>query len=437
MDEKKPVRVAVIDDGVNEKLYGIGDLEFNIEINSKLANYKRAGYDAFLPGHGTTCAAIISKYAPDARIGCIKVLNETSRRAEKHQLMEAIAWCVDNGIKLVNMSLGTIDFRDFEEIRHCVNKAADSGLIIVAACNNKNVYTVPACLSSVIGVRSRKLYTDAQYRMVPYSFDGIDAESSGRHLLTDVSGNSRYTSPANSFAAPLVTALTHNILKKNPDACLAEIKKQLYMAASNSENEDYDPYLCMTMDWSRKGEEYDGRRGCFYDSCRQTGQEVGKVWRRELYKKHLMDKLAVKLPEIKIPVIAICDEQDEKLLEKLDTFFKKDGYYSVKTSTDYMDVPKGSEYLPEGVNIKQFLSLIYKKYDCDVILFKYDAKQTYGIEGNYSFDIILYKNNERDLYECKSVDDCGRSRIFIAKDNMDMTVEQIYKNMMVMFEGAG
>ena len=66
--------IAVIDDGISEKLYDVGQLRHNILITPELHVIERAGYDPFLPSHGTTCAAIIKKYAPDAVLSSIKVL---------------------------------------------------------------------------------------------------------------------------------------------------------------------------------------------------------------------------------------------------------------------------------------------------------------------------------------------------------------------------
>jgi hypothetical protein len=74
MNGTKSIRVAGIDDGISETLYNIGRLDFDIEINHGLSADKRREYNPFLASHGTTCAAIIKKYAPNARLGSIKIL---------------------------------------------------------------------------------------------------------------------------------------------------------------------------------------------------------------------------------------------------------------------------------------------------------------------------------------------------------------------------
>ena len=281
MGENKLIRAAVIDDGINERLYNIGCLDFNIEINHEFKICKRKDYNNNLSSHGTTCAAIIKKYAPDVRLGSIKILNDVRKRAERYQLITAIDWCIQNGVKLVNLSLGTIDFRDFDEIRYCVNMAAENGLIIISACNNKNTYTVPSCLTNVIGVRCRKTYIDAQYKFIPYSFDGIDVEASGRHLLADIYGKCMYTRPFNSFAAPFVTAMVHKILSGNPDALLEEIKEELHRNATDLNNNIYNPYICMNTDWFDESMEFDESIGCFYRSVCYSVRENRKLWNPE------------------------------------------------------------------------------------------------------------------------------------------------------------
>lgn len=169
------ISIAIVDDGVNEGLYNTGSLKYNIEITPELNIVERSEYNRYLPSHGTTCAAIIKKYSPGAVIGSIKVLND-SGRAVRDQLIAALLWCADNAVRLVSVSLGTIDFRDYEAVRKAVNYAAPKGVIIVSACNNKTVFTYPASLSNVIGVKCdiENNLKEGQYRYNYYPLDGID-----------------------------------------------------------------------------------------------------------------------------------------------------------------------------------------------------------------------------------------------------------------------
>ncbi|RCX15475.1 subtilase family protein [Anaerobacterium chartisolvens] len=244
------IAVAVLDDGINEGLYNIGHLKYTMEITPTLEFVERTGYDRYLPSHGTTCGAIIKKYSPDAEIVSIKVLNDKGRGV-RDQLVTALLWCADNDIKLVNLSLGTTDFRDYEEVRKAVDYADQKGVIIVAACNNKNVYTYPASLSNVIGVKgdSEEQLKEGQYRHNPYPLDGIEITSCSSHLIVKYDGTVKTTSCCNSFAAPMITAIVYNILLKNPSLSLEEVKNRIEEGAVNILPHTYSSNICKDINW--------------------------------------------------------------------------------------------------------------------------------------------------------------------------------------------
>ncbi|GFZ33311.1 hypothetical protein CSC2_38370 [Clostridium zeae] len=243
------VSVAIIDDGINEEFYNVGYLKHNIEIKSDLAVIVRKDYNKYLPSHGTTCAAIIKKYSKSAELSSIKILNDSTMKCEKKQLIKAIEWCVENHIKIINMSLGTIDYRDFEEVRACINIAYEKGIIIIGASNNKNTFTYPACLTNVIGVRGKEEYTELQYKFISYPFDGIDILASSRHHLSDVFGYEQDTFFCNSYAAPAVTALVCNTVSDKNHITFEEIKETLQQGDKSNALDKYNPYLKLDLDW--------------------------------------------------------------------------------------------------------------------------------------------------------------------------------------------
>lgn len=412
--------IAVIDDGINEKLYSMGSLKFNIEILPDLTIIKRKDYDPFLPGHGTSCAAIIKKYAEDALIGSIKILNDKSKRGVRHQLIKALQWCTDNGVKLINLSLGTIDFRDFTEIKNCVDYVTGRGLIIIAACNNKNVYTVPACLTNVIGVKCKRLFTDNQYIFYPYSFSGIDIAAGGRHFLTDVFGNGRYTDPSNSFAAPLITAMVYRIMKRNPVITLEDVKKELYKESRNFESSQYDPYVYMSAD------------------RHAAGKESVNVWDPALYKEFLLKCLPEKPDEIEIPVILVYEPGNTDVFHNLSALFEKDGYYTIKVSSDYTDVHRSSEYLPDDVDADKFMSAVYKKYDCDVILIRTNnISYIEYIEQSVEIDIKLFAADINNVYLHVKVSDSNKYESIMIENSgnsIENQIEGIYSRILKLFE---
>ncbi len=255
---KNHVNIAVIDDGVNEKLYNTGELDYNIEITPELDVKQRVGYDPFLPSHGTTCASIIKKYSPAAVPSSVKILND-SARGVRDQLVKAIEWCVEAGINLVNMSLGTIDYRDFDAIRKVVNFAYKNGIIIVAACNNKHIFTHPASLPWVIGVKCNKLgrLEEGEYKFNEYPADGIEITSCSTHLLTKHGGEEKTTSICNSFATPMITALVYDIMFENPGISLEGIKMKLRKGSLNKSEQEYYGYIARNMEWVERAAVFD------------------------------------------------------------------------------------------------------------------------------------------------------------------------------------
>lgn len=440
MSGAKQIRTAVIDDGISGKLYNIGHLDFDIVIDKNLSVYPREGYNAYLPSHGTTCAAIIKKYAPDVCIGSIKILNDTSNRGMRSQFTAAVDWCIKNEIKLINLSLGTVVFRDFDDIRHFVNKAAENGLIFVAACNNKNTYTVPACLTNVIGVKCRKLFFDDQYKFNMYPFDGIDIEASGRHLLADVYGRNKYTRPANSFASPLVTAIVHKILSENPNAMLEEIKEALYRNALNFRGDSYNPYICMNTDWLER----DNESGEFPEYCckstRACGSIASKVWIEEQYNVNIhkcINSIDFRHINVDIPVIAVFDTEKSNVLDRLNLLFSDKGYYSVKVSTEYKDIVYGSEYLPESVEIGQFIAMVYKKYFCDVMILRIcNMEKLEYIKDNILFDIILHVSRYEDNINYNDISRNTPACFMINQDDIDKQLTGVFEKMLELLEGA-
>ncbi|MCX7745302.1 MAG: S8 family serine peptidase [Clostridia bacterium] len=247
------VRIAIIDDGINEKLFNTGPLVQNIEITPDLKIKQRKAYDPYEMSHGTTCAAIIKKYAPKVQLTSVKILSDDTKRSMNGQLIKAIQWCVEQGITLVNLSLGTIHFRDFDEIQRVVGQAYQKGLIIVAACNNRNVFTYPASLSTVIGVKCiRDGDMGRKYLYHPYSIDGIEISANGRHELINHLGETIATASCNSFAAPLITAEVAKLLKRYSKLTLEAVREKLWKATKPGKAVLNLPYLYRDFSWIEK-----------------------------------------------------------------------------------------------------------------------------------------------------------------------------------------
>ncbi len=103
-------------------------------------------------GHGTFVAGLVHLVAPDAEILPVRVL-DSEGLAGNFQISKALAWSIDQGVHVANMSLGeTYRSAALEDI---VSEAQSAGVIVVGAAGNRGqseVRVFPACDDGAIGV---------------------------------------------------------------------------------------------------------------------------------------------------------------------------------------------------------------------------------------------------------------------------------------------
>lgn len=197
------MRVGLIDDGV----YVDNEIEKNIRFTGEILPEGKEVIEQITKNtpysHGTICAKIMIKQFFDIEIFSIKILKEETLTANIDQLAIAIKWCIDNEISLINLSLGSVNSIEFEKIERIMWHAHTKGIIIVAAFNNNNTFTMPASLPFVIGVKSSKR-RKSKIKKVKKSLVGESIIESSRYSI--IIENKEYITPkCNSFAAPAVT----------------------------------------------------------------------------------------------------------------------------------------------------------------------------------------------------------------------------------------
>ncbi len=216
------MKIAVIDDGVNSEFFSIGKLSFDIEILDETHIQNREN-KKHIVNHGTVCSGIIRNYAPKAQIGSIKIM-DYQKQCSCEKLIAALDWCYDNDIFIVHMSIGSSKMIDYVSIRSAVNKLAEKNIIVVAAFNNSGEITFPASFDSVIGVRNNEKLEGNEYFVNENYFNDAFIIASGTHELL-IDGELKKTKPCNSYSAPLITAIVHNLIDKYGIIPVNEIKK--------------------------------------------------------------------------------------------------------------------------------------------------------------------------------------------------------------------
>ena len=204
------MRWAIIDDGVDIDMPAIVR---NIEIDKfgHVMSRKPTGEMS----HATICFRIIEKYAHSLfAVISIKILHAETQRCNKDALIAALCWCKENGIRLIHLSIGTIEPHDFGAIEEVVGQLAVRGVIIVAANSNQGVQTYPAFDNHVIGVECDIVLAGNQFIHTPCALNGTAFRASACHKLT-LGDGTMMTPISNSFAAPVITAELLNLVGKD------------------------------------------------------------------------------------------------------------------------------------------------------------------------------------------------------------------------------
>lgn len=175
-------------------------------------------------GHGTAITAVIRHVAPAARIHAVKIFSG-SQSATVDVLEAAIAYAIDAGAKVVNVSLGVEEDVRSRPIGALSRDASGRGLILVASARNgsrPNGY--PALLPEVIGVAADWRLGESSLRYL--AGDPFECRASG--WPRELPGLPRERNfRGNSFAAARVSGAVACLLESHPGADLAAVRGML------------------------------------------------------------------------------------------------------------------------------------------------------------------------------------------------------------------
>jgi len=210
-----PVKVAIVDTGID---LTHPDLKDNIKGGYNAINSRKSANDD--NGHGTHVAGIIA--AIDNEIGVIGVGPKIDLYAVKvldrngsgylSDVIEGLDWAIQNGMQVVNMSLGTPTYiASFED---AVKKVNAAGITQVAAAGNNgpddNTVTYPAKFAEVIAVTA----TNDTDTIASWSSRGseVDLAAPGVSIYSTYKGSTYKTLDGTSMASPHVAGTAALVL---------------------------------------------------------------------------------------------------------------------------------------------------------------------------------------------------------------------------------
>lgn len=229
------VSVAVIDSGIDAAHPDLlGKLRESVEAVSegnKVSFVASDGTDA--AGHGTACAGIIAKIAPEAELYSIKVLGANAAGAGM-PFLAGLEYAIKREFKVINLSLGTTKPQYVAPLRDLLDRAYMAGCIVVAAANNLPQPSFPSVFSSsLISVVKGEMQD-------PYEFsfrygEVIELVAPGVNVRTAWTNGGYRQLTGNSFACPHIVGIIAQLLEANPTFTPFQVKSALYEIAKANE----------------------------------------------------------------------------------------------------------------------------------------------------------------------------------------------------------
>ena len=232
------IRVAVIDSGVATTIDSLNRVRAGFDIINKKTHPETWNEDTL--GHGSHCAGVIGAadltfgirgFAPDAEIHACKLFPG----GQVSQLIDALEYCIDKQIDVVNLSLGGAE--PSEALEQQITRAKRAGVAcIVAAGNSGGPVQYPASSPNVLAVAAiGKLdeFPPDSYHAETLS-QNVDANGyfsarfscfgpqvgvcgPGVAITSTVPPNNYAAWDGTSMAAPHITGLAALVLAHHPD----------------------------------------------------------------------------------------------------------------------------------------------------------------------------------------------------------------------------
>ena len=233
----KGVEVAIIDSGIDVNHPDLnGKVKTSVEAqadNKRVIFVETDVGDS--AGHGTACAGIITKIAPDAEIHSIKVLG-AGGIGDGQAFLAGLEYAIKKRFRIINLSLGTTKPQFFAPLHDLLDRAYQSGCIVVAAANNLPQPSFPSVFSSSLISVSKSEESDPLKFGFRYG-EVIELTAPGINVRTAWLGSGYKSLTGNSFACPHIVGIIALLLEAHPDLTPFQVKSALYALAQENQDE--------------------------------------------------------------------------------------------------------------------------------------------------------------------------------------------------------
>ena len=176
-------------------------------------------------GHGTHVAGLVHLVAPESQLLIVRVL-DADGRGDIVNVAAGVRWAVEQGAKVINLSLGST--KNSDALQNVLEDAALAGVTVVAAAGNQAAPSVdfPGRSSKVIGVAA----VDADDAGAPFSsFDhsNVALSAPGVGIRSTFPGGGFKLWTGTSMSSPFVTGAAALLAEIHPAWSLEDMTARL------------------------------------------------------------------------------------------------------------------------------------------------------------------------------------------------------------------
>ena len=187
-----------------------------------------------LYGHGSLCfQTIINEICnvqygyetPDVQFVIVAVIGEDGV-GDHRLIVPAIQWCLKQGVSIINISLGTLEYSIEKEILNTCQVCYDKNVVVVAATNNSGKSSLPASITNVVRC---KVAVDCGNNEVYYDTSTDSFSLQVLPLQVEIQNGTKvvHSRPKNSLAASRLTGIIAKILIQNKVFTPLDLKNEL------------------------------------------------------------------------------------------------------------------------------------------------------------------------------------------------------------------
>ncbi len=238
----KGVKVGILDTGID---YNHEDLKGNYRGGYNFVDNNNDPMD--MNGHGTHVAGIIGAedndigivgVAPQVQIYSVKVLTFDSTGSTS-DIVSGLEWSVENGMQVINMSLGSED--DSISVSRAIDNTYNAGVLVISAAGNSgnaagngDNIDYPSRYNSVVSVGA----IDKKDNRARFSSTGprLELSAPGVDILSSLNGNKYGSMSGTSMACPHVTGVAALIIANEPGITNERVRIRMQSTAQNPSN---------------------------------------------------------------------------------------------------------------------------------------------------------------------------------------------------------